>query len=89
MIPTLSFLERGEKSGELSRINATAKNAYRGREGEWIVELDDGATWRQSEAQELGRRPHPGSKVEITKGMLGSYFMTIDGQGAGRAKRDR
>lgn len=86
-LPTLSFLEHGEKSGELSHVTATVKNAYRGAEGEWVVELDDGATWRQTEAQEIGRTPRPGSKVEISKGMLGSFFMTIDGQGAGKAKR--
>jgi hypothetical protein len=86
-LPTLSFLERGEKEGEANHITATVKNAYRGAEGEWIVELADGAIWRQSEAQELGRTPRPGSKVEISRGMLGSFFMTIDGQGAGKAKR--
>jgi hypothetical protein len=87
VLPTLSFLERGEKEGEMNHIVATAKNAYRGAEGEWIVELDGGATWRQTEAQELGRTPRAGSKVEISKGVMGGFFMTIDGQGAGKAKR--
>jgi hypothetical protein len=86
-LPSLAFLERPGEEGEANHITAAVKVAYRGAQGEWIVELDDGATWRQTEAQELGRTPHPGSKVEISKGMLGSFFMTIDGQGAGRAKR--
>jgi hypothetical protein len=86
-LPTLSFLERGEKSGELNHITATAKAAYRNSEGKWTVQLDDGATWQQLEAEDLGREPHPGSKVDISNGFLGSFFMTIDGQGAGKAKR--
>ncbi|MGH7023524.1 MAG: hypothetical protein ACREEB_08035 [Caulobacteraceae bacterium] len=86
-LPSLSFLERGEKAGELNHITSTATNAYRNSEGKWTVQLEDGAVWQQSEAEELGRTPHPGSKVDISKGMLGSFFMTIDGQGAGKARR--
>ena len=88
LLPSLSFLERGEKTGELSHLAATAADVGRNPEGDWVVTLDDGAVWRQSEPVELGRRPHKGSKVEISKGVLGSYFMTIDGQGAGKAKRE-
>jgi hypothetical protein len=87
ILPSLGFLERGETEGELNHITATAKTAYRNSEGKWTVVLEDGATWQQLEAGELGRTPRQGSKVEISKGMLGSFFMTIDGQGAGKAKR--
>ena len=87
-LPSLSFLERGEKSGELNHIVAQARSAFRDGDGKWVVQLDDGSVWRQTEVQDLGREPHAGSKVEIGRGMLGSFFMTIDGQGAGKAKRE-
>ncbi len=87
ILPTLSFLERGDKEGEADHITASAKSAYRNSEGKWTVELEDGAVWQQLEASELGRTPHQGSKVDISRGVLGSFFMTIDGQGAGKAKR--
>jgi hypothetical protein len=87
ILPTLSFLERGEKEGELNHISATARSAYRNSEGKWTVQLEDGAVWQQYQAEDLGRTPHQGSKVDISRGLMGSFFMTIDGQGAGKAKR--
>jgi hypothetical protein len=87
ILPSLSFLERGEKTEE-DRITATVTEAGRNALDQWVITLDDGAVWRQTEAVELGRRPHKGSKVVISKGILGSFFMTIDGQGAGKAKRE-
>jgi hypothetical protein len=87
ILPSLSFLERGEKTEE-DHITATAADVGRNVLDQWVITLDDGAVWRQTEAVELGRRPHKGSKVVISKGLLGSFFMTIDGQGAGKAKRE-
>jgi hypothetical protein len=87
ILPSLSFLERGEKSEE-DHITATVVDAGRNALDQWVITLDDGAVWRQTEAVELGRRPHKGSKAVISKGILGSFFMTIDGQGAGKAKRE-
>ena len=88
VLPTLSFLERGEKVEEANHIAATAVDVGRNALGKWVVTLDDGAVWVQVEAVELGRRPHKGSKVVISKGLLGAFFMTIDGEGAGKAKRE-
>ena len=86
-LPSFSFLDRGEKPGGLSHITATATSVGRNALGLWVVHLDDGSTWEQTESVELGRSPRAGSKVSISKGMLGSFFMTIDGEGAGRARR--
>lgn len=88
LLPSLSFLERGEKTGEIDHLTAIAADAGLNTLGEWVITLDDGAVWRQTEPVELGRTPHKGSKVMISKGVLGSYFMTIDGEGAGKAKRE-
>jgi hypothetical protein len=87
-LPTLSFLDHGEKGEDADRITATAKSAYLNSLGQWVVVLEDGAVWRQTEVSDIGRQPRAGSKVVISRGALGSFFMTIDGQGAGRAKRE-
>lgn len=87
-LPSLSFLEHGERVEEADHVTATAADVGRDPLGDWVVTLDDGAVWRQTEPVELGRRPHRGSKVVITKGLMGAFFMTIDGQGAGKAKRE-
>jgi hypothetical protein len=87
VLPSLAFLDMGEKGEGADRINATVAEAHEDATGRWVVQLDDGAVWVQTESELLGRTPRKGSKVLITKGMLGAFFMTIDGQGAGRAKR--
>ena len=86
-LPTLGFLDQGEKGEGADRITATVAEAHEDGTGHWVVQLDDGAVWVQTESEMLGRAPRKGSKVLITKGVLGAFFMTIDGQGAGRAKR--
>lgn len=86
VMPSLAFLEHGETKAE-NRIAATVAEASLDPYGKWVIKLDDGALWTQTEPQELGRRPHKGSTVVISAGVLGAFFMTIDGQGAGKAKR--
>jgi hypothetical protein len=87
-LPTLGFLEHGEKGEGADRITATVAEAHEDGNGRWVVRLEDGAVWVQSEAQMLGRTPRKGSTAVITKGVMGSFFMTVDGQGLGRAKRE-
>lgn len=87
-LPTLSFLDRGETEKEASRITATIAGASQDPLGKWIIRLDDGAVWRQDEYGELARLPRKGSAVVITKGMLGAFFMTVDGQSLGKVKRE-
>src|SRR5260370_11984455 len=56
-LPTLSFLERGEKVEEANRVTATVADANLDSFGKWVIRLEDGAVWRQTEAQDLGRTP--------------------------------
>jgi hypothetical protein len=88
ILPSLAFLERGEEADAVNNLTATAADVGMNSLGQWVITLDDGAVWRQTEVVDLGRRPHKGSKIQISKGVLGSFFMTIDGQGAGKAKRE-
>ena len=87
-LPTLGFLDHGEKGEGADRITATVAEAHEDATGRWVVRLEDGAVWVQTEASMLGRTPRKGSTAVISKGALGSFFMTIDGQGAGKAKRE-
>ncbi len=74
---------------DVSRLQAVVKTAWRIEQGRWALELDTGAVWRQTDDFQLALDPHPGSKVDIRKGALGSYFMKVDGQPAFKAHRDR
>ncbi len=91
-LPSLSLFDRGEK-GEaaepLDRITATLKNAYRTGSGKWVLELEDGAVWTQTDIEALPRGAKKGSTVEIRKASMGSYFVNVDKQRAIRATRSR
>ena len=87
-LPSLAFLDRGEKPEEVNRITAKVAAASRNPYGKLIVRLDDGAVWRQIDDNEVERPPHPGSTAEIRRAALGSYTMKLDGQFAIRVHRD-
>lgn len=85
-MPSMALFERGVAPEEMDNITGVAKRAYQA-DGKWVIELEDGAVWQQTDSEVVGRRPRAGSKVEIRKASLGSYFMNLDGQRAVRAKR--
>jgi hypothetical protein len=87
-LPTLSFLDRGEKPEEVDRITARIASASQDPYGKWTIRLDDGAVWRQIDDNSVDRSPHPGSSAEIRRGALGSFTMKIDGQFPIRVHRD-
>jgi hypothetical protein len=87
-LPTLEIFNRGEKPEEANRIAAKVARASRDQEGKWIIVLDDGAVWRQTDDYDLNRDPKAGSSVVISKGVAGSFFMKVDGQQAFRARRE-
>ncbi len=79
----------GGAGEEVDRLTAVVKTAWRGGDGRWDFELDNGAVWRQVDDSSFANDPRAGSKVEIRKGSLGSFFMKVDGQPAFKAHRDR
>ncbi len=71
----------------VNAITATVKQASTDSLGHWIIVLDDGAVWRQTDNEVLSPRPRAGSKVEIRRAALGSYMMKLDKLRPVRAKR--
>ncbi len=87
-LPALDLFDKGEKPGEADRITATVASAKQDPYGKWTIRLDDGAVWRQTDSNELSKPPIKGSTVVIKKGLLGSFFLEVDGQPGIRAHRD-
>jgi hypothetical protein len=87
-LPALTIFEKGDKPEEVDRLTATVGSAAQTAYGKWVIVLDDGAVWRQTDDTDLLRAPRKGSAVEIRKGVLGSFFVKVDGQAAFRAHRD-
>jgi hypothetical protein len=87
-LPSLSFLDRGERPEEADRIIAKVASAEQNPYGRWTIKLDDGAVWRQIDDNTVDRPPHPGSTAEIRRASLGSFTMKLDGQFPIRVHRD-
>ena len=91
-LPSLSMFDRddrGERAEPLDRITATLVRASRNNAGKWVMELEDGAVWIQSDSEPLPRGAKAGSTVEIRQASMGSFFVNVDKQRAIRASRAR
>lgn len=60
---------------------------FRPYEQEWVIALADGSVWRQIGTEEIYKTPRIGLPVEITRGMLGNFFMVVDDATAIRVRR--
>jgi hypothetical protein len=60
---------------------------FRPYEQEWVIALADGSVWRQIGTEEIYRTPRIGLPVEITRGMLGNFFLVVDDATAIRVRR--
>jgi hypothetical protein len=86
-LSTMTVFDQGEKAGEADRITATVASVSRTPYGKWILRLDDGAVWLQTDDNDLQSDPHKGSTVVIKKGILGSFFIDVDGHQGFKARR--
>lgn len=91
-LPSLNLFDRSEKSANeppLDRIVASVRRAYRNNGGKWVLELEDGAVWVQTDTELLPRGAKTGSSIEIRQAALGSFLANIDKQRAIRVTRSR
>lgn len=87
-VPSLDFVRRALKPEEVDKMAGVVKSARSDPSGHWTLALEDGAVWRQIAGDQL-RDPHPGSKVVIERGAIGSFKMSIDGQPTIKVHRDQ
>jgi hypothetical protein len=86
-LPSLSMFDRGEKTEENERLTATVTSAAQNGLGKWVLTLDSGAVWIQTDDTELYPTPKAGVSVVVKKAALGSYFILINGHQQIRAER--
>ena len=92
-LPSLAFLApsgqgRAEEAEPIRQVETSVTAARMSRDGKWVLSLENGSTWRQTDTERVGREPRPGSNVVIKSAALGSYLMSIDGQRSFRARRE-
>lgn len=70
---------------EFQEINSTVRSIRGIGYGKFAIGIAEGATWQTTEP--LRGIPKVGDAVTIKKGMIGSYFLSVDGKRASKAMR--
>jgi hypothetical protein len=87
-IPRLHLFGGGDDEGEdVKSIESTVSTAYTNDNGQWVVRLEDGSTWVQTDHSMIAVAPKKGTKVMVVKAALGSYMMRIGKEPGVRARR--
>jgi hypothetical protein len=93
-LPTLAIFgnDGKDKSSpvveEEKEINATIQSARQDGQGNWLITLDNGAVWRQTDGVPQGYTPRAGMAVTVRRAALGSYFMRVGKWPGFKAKRE-
>jgi hypothetical protein len=70
------------------RLESTIKSAWLLKNvGRYRIVLADNAVWETTESKLNWIAPRPGQKITILKGVLGNYFLQVDGQVGIRGRR--
>lgn len=71
---------------QVKEIETSVTAAGRNASG-WRLDLADGSTWEQNDTRDFVLSPKPGNAVKITRGALGTYFVSVKGQRALKMRR--
>lgn len=76
-----------EDEDEVNSIESTVVSAHQEGYGRWVVRLEDGSTWVQTDDNIIAGRPRSGQPVRVNRGALGSFMMRVNNQPAVRVRR--
>lgn len=86
-LPNLNPFGGGDDGLEVKSIESTIRSATRDETGHWILTLEDGSIWAQTDNYPFAIDPKRGHKVKVVKASMGSYMMRVNNQPGVRAKR--
>ena len=73
--------------GEISQIDGTIRSTGRNLDGGWVITLNDGSIWSQTDDTPVALEPRKGDKVVVKRGTLGSYYVKLGSQPGFKARR--
>lgn len=73
----------GDEGDQIEQVEGIIESARTIRTGKWLIRLEDGAVWQQTEPpRSTMRRPKAGDSITIERAALGSYLAKVnDGRG--------
>jgi hypothetical protein len=78
--------DKGDED-EIKEITAKIAGVGTSGDGSYVLTLDDGSRWEQTDGVSLGRTPRAGNAVTVKRGALGSYKMEIEKGPAMKVRR--
>ena len=86
-LPDIGGLFGSDDEDEVDHIESTVASASQVDYGRWLVRLEDGSTWLQTDNEVLAARPRPGQRVRVNRASLGTYMMRVNNQPGIRVRR--
>ena len=69
----------GDEGDEIQAIDGIIQSARTIRSGKWLIELEDGGVWQQTEpARSTMRHPKAGDKITIERAAMGSFLAKVN-----------
>lgn len=85
-LPQLPVFGGGDEV-EINSVDGIVASASQDRFGRWVIAMEDGANWTQTDNSSLALRPRAGQPVVINRAALGTYMMRVNGQQGIRVRR--
>ncbi|SFG14668.1 hypothetical protein SAMN05518801_10891 [Novosphingobium sp. CF614] len=82
----MGFGGEDDRAEEIEQIETTVAGVRRSAAG-WRLELEDGSTWEQNDTRDFVLSPKIGNAVRISRGALGTYLVSVQGQRAVKMRR--
>ncbi len=76
-----------DEEEEISSIESNIVSAQQFGYGRWLVRLEDGSIWAQTDDNLIAARPRAGQPVRVSRAALGTYMMRVNGQPGVRVRR--
>jgi hypothetical protein len=86
-LPKIGLFGGEDDDDEVNEIVAKISEARRTRNGRYMIVLEDGARWMQSDNTTVLRDIEPGEEITIKTAAFGSYMAKVGGRRAFRIKR--
>lgn len=88
-LPRIRLFEGdGDEGDQVDQIEGKIASARTSRGGKWIIKLEDGAVWQQTDSpRSTSRKPKAGDSIAIKRGSLGSFIANVNGGRKFKVKR--
>jgi hypothetical protein len=86
-LPKIKLFDNGNIGDDPKQLDTTIADVGRAKDGSWLISLTEGGQWVQTDDRSLALSPKVGNKVSVVRGVLGSYFISINKQAAIKMSR--